>query len=483
MKCTSRVKAVLGRILIAGILVTLSPSALSPQDTAPPGQERQAAVNDSLERAIRAFLASQGVPGAAVAVVRGDSVVFAKGFGVGSIETNQPVTPEMLFQVGSSSKMFAAALVLSLAVEHAVDLDAPVRTYVTRLNVRVANSTLRQLLSHSSGLRDMPGESGAQDESAMAAFVHAWDARMQILPATIAFSYSNAGYTLAGVAAEAVARRPFGDLMSERIFQPLGMARSTYRPLLALTHPTATGHRGAAKSGEVIVVRPYANDTRFWPAGYAYTNVVDFARFVAALMNGGVVAGRQAVPATAVALMLTPQIQVPNIFANTRYGFGLFLGPYRGRASAWHDGQMPGFGSVVRIVPESRLGVIVMMNRENVRPDRIVDAAFDAFGLGDAAASAPPSVIGSLPMSTAEMSSYVGKYSNRADIEIVMRDGALYRRGLGPEQRIYKIGEHRFTVDSTMRNRVVEFTIMPETSKVPAYVHAFLWAYAREKRK
>ncbi|HJU74169.1 MAG TPA: serine hydrolase [Gemmatimonadaceae bacterium] len=434
----------------------------------------------AFERFAGAFLAEHKVPGAAIAIVRNDSIVFAKGFGVTSMDSGAPVGPETLFQLGSASKMFTAALIAELVAQGKLDVRAPVARYVAGLSPAIGARTLHDLLTHSSGLKDEPGGNGSQDESALAAYARTWPDAFALLPAGTVFSYSNQGYALAGLVGQEVTRQPFADLVQERVFQPLGMTRSTYRPRVALTFPIASGHAvpgGGPPAGDAQVVRPFDNDTRIWPAGYAYASAHEVARFMLVMLNGGVVDGRPALRGNTITAMTTGHVRVPNIFDGARYGYGLFVGPYRGLQSVWHDGQMTGFSSYVRMIPPRRLGVVTLLNRSGIRMERLIDAAFEALGVSAQPAAA--SVPAELSMDVAEMAKYVGRYENRFPVEITLRDGKLHRGWFGQSQRIYKIGEQRFTVDSTRRNRGAEFGIVPAAGDRPAYVHAALWAFVR----
>jgi D-alanyl-D-alanine carboxypeptidase len=109
-----------------------------------------------VERVALEELASTKTPGAAVAVVSGSTVVFSHGYGVASVETGEPVSPEMLFRLGSTTKMFTAAAVAGLVIEGKIDLDAPVSRYITGLDESIGKLTAKQLLSHT---RRPPGRS------------------------------------------------------------------------------------------------------------------------------------------------------------------------------------------------------------------------------------------------------------------------------------------------------------------------------------
>ena len=136
-------------------------------------------------------------PGAAVAVVSGDRVVYARGFGVANVETQEPVRPEMLFRLGSTTKMFTAAALVTLAEHGTIDLDRPIGGYVKGLNPKIARVTANQLLSHTAGFLDEAPYYGSNDEAALAREVRSWtESRFFTEPSNI-YSYSNPGYWLA----------------------------------------------------------------------------------------------------------------------------------------------------------------------------------------------------------------------------------------------------------------------------------------------
>src|SRR5262247_358797 len=107
-----------------------------------------------LEKVALAELAETNTPGAAVGIVSGDRLVFAKGFGVSNVETGAPLSPDMLFRLGSTTKMFTAAGVVMLAEEGKLKLDEPIGKYAKGLSPKIAGITAHQLLSHTSGLKD-----------------------------------------------------------------------------------------------------------------------------------------------------------------------------------------------------------------------------------------------------------------------------------------------------------------------------------------
>jgi CubicO group peptidase (beta-lactamase class C family) len=199
------------------------------------------------------------VPGAAVAVVAAGEVAFADGFGTASVETGGPVTADTLFRVGSTTKMFTAAGLVLLAHEDRLRLDAPIGDYASGLHPAIARLTSHQLLTHTSGLADPNAMNGPHDDTALAARVRALGPRDCFDEPGRIHSYSNAGYWLAGFVAQEVAGRPYADHLEARLFRPLGMTRSTFRPTMAMTWPLAIGH-GPEGAGPPAVVRPLADN-------------------------------------------------------------------------------------------------------------------------------------------------------------------------------------------------------------------------------
>src|SRR5271156_1310868 len=108
----------------------------------------------AIERVAIDELQGTKTPGAAVAVISGDRVVFSHGYGVANVETGAPMTPDLLCRLGSTTKMFTASAVVSLALEGKIDLEAPVGQYIPGLDPSIAKLTANQLLSHTSGLHD-----------------------------------------------------------------------------------------------------------------------------------------------------------------------------------------------------------------------------------------------------------------------------------------------------------------------------------------
>ena len=393
-----------------------------------------------LERVVLDELKETHTPGAALAIISEDHVIFAKGFGVASVEAGAPVTPDMLFRLGSTTKMFTAAALLSLAEEHKVDLNQPVGNYIKGLAPKVAQVTANQLLSHTAGLTDVAVMDGPHDDAALARFVLSWKDDVSFAPPGEIYSYSNPGYHLAGYLIEVLSGKPFADAVSERVFRPLGMRRSTFRPIMAMTYPLAQGHEMSAR-GEPRVIHPAPDNAGNWPAGSLFSSVNDLSHFVIAFLNNGQADGRGSLAPAVLARLASPVARVPG--SEEQYGYGLSLRQDRGIRWVEHGGTRAGYVSLIRMAPERHFAVILLANQSSaVLPKTAAKAAELMLPLEPAVE--PKRVVRT--MSAAEMAAYAGAYSNnRRLIELMVRDGTLYARADGVQQPLVSYGENRLS--------------------------------------
>ncbi len=402
-----------------------------------------------LEKTILEELRETKTPGAAIAVVLGDRVIYSRGFGVASVETNEPVRPEMLFRLGSTTKMFTAAALVSLAEGGALDLNAPVGAYVNGLNAKIARVTADHLLSHRSGLFDEAPMMGSHDETALEKEVRSWtESRFFTEPGQV-FSYSNPGYWLAGFLIEHASKRKYADQLEESLFGPLGMKSTTLRPLVAMTFPLAQGHEETPQGPRVI--RPAANNAASWPAGSIFSNVLDLSRFVIAFLNDGRIDGKQVLSPAVIRSVSTPRAKIPG--GDVSYGYGVQLARSRGVDMVSHGGSRAGYGSSIRMVPAKRFAVITVANRTGVGLGATAEKAMEiALSLEPArTTAAAPSAL-----TTTEMNAYAGTYAQGPrTIEVLVRDGKLVLKQNNREQPLVKYGDDDLRVVDGPRYVVV----------------------------
>jgi CubicO group peptidase (beta-lactamase class C family) len=414
-----------------------------------------------LEQVVADELRTTGTPGGAIAVVLGDRVIYTKAFGIANVETNEPVRPEMLFRLGSTTKMFTAAALVSLAEQGKLDLNAPVGSYVTGLNARVGRVTADQLLSHQSGFFDEAPMFGSHDETALEKEVRAWsDTRFFTEPGKI-FSYSNPGYWFAGFLIEHGGKRKYADQLAESIFEPLGMKSTTLRPLVAMTYPLAQGHEETPNGPRVV--RPAANNAASWPAGSIFSNVDDLSRFVIAFLNDGRIDGKQVLPPAVIRTLSTPRAKIPG--GEGSYGYGVQIAKYRGVDLVSHGGSRAGYGSSIRMVPSKKFGVIAVANRTGIGLNATAVKAMEiALPLAPRTTSAAPQTA----LTPADMNAYAGTYSQGPrTMDLLIRDGKLMLKQSNRETPLVKFGDQEIGTDSGAR-----WVVVRGTSGAVEYLHA-----------
>ena len=313
-------------------------------------------------------LARSGAVGAAVAVVHGDEVLLADGFGSTDVDSPSPVTAETAFCVGSTTKAFTAALVAALVDDGTLEWDRPVRHYLEGFSMHdplaTERLTVRDMLSHRSGLPRHDLLWYGNDDWSRAELV----ARLRHLAPNAdlrtRYQYNNLLYIAAGHLCEIVTGSSWEELIRSRLLVPLGMNATTFSPeQSARAGAVAAAH--ATRDGRTSRV-PYARGTALaGPAGSLCAPVVDLLPWMRLLL--GQLGDDAPVSPAGIREILTPQIVMrePGLFPEQRewaYGMGWVLGDYRGRRHAQHSGTVDGFTALISLIPEERLGVAVLAN-------------------------------------------------------------------------------------------------------------------------
>lgn len=326
-------------------------------------------------------MATDNVPGAALALIKDDSIVLEKGYGFRDLAAHAPVTATTLFNIGSLSKSFTALGIAQLVDGEKVDLDAPVARYVPdlRLSDPRTRVTLRQLLSHTSGLPadehwpDVvpPTRVGIVGEFATMPFTASAGAR---------FQYCSRCIVLAAYALEQVTGQSWETYTRAQIFVPLGMTTASFGPhALAQAQEHAQPYRYDAVLGQVPV--PWSRLEyleSLAPAGGINANVDDMARYALLLLGDGTVSGRRLVSAQMMTELHRPEIAVGEDWAssagreNLHYALGWFTADMNRVHVIFHFGGNPGFRAAIALVPSAKVGVVILTNGES---NRFTDAA------------------------------------------------------------------------------------------------------------
>jgi CubicO group peptidase (beta-lactamase class C family) len=401
---------------------------------------------------LEAELHSKNIPGAAVVVVQGDHVLYSQGYGVANAETKTPVTTDTLFRLGSTTKMFVADAVLQLKLP----LDKPIGEIVSDLPPPLRKLTLEQLLTHTAGLHDDAPMQGPLDESALHARVRAMgDDAFFTTPGEV-MSYANPGYVIVGDVISATTGKPFSEAMDELVLRPNGMTHSTFRPLVAMTHPLAIGHDG------MKVMRPFAEHAGNYPPGSLFTSADDVGKFLIALLNRD---------ASLVERMASPRVKVSP--QDRHYGYGLLVQDYRGTRLAVHTGARAGYGSIIMILPKERVAVAILANRTGAILSGTAFEIIDQFVSGPSPSPPPQDAV---PISAEEIAQLTGLYVNSETIrtELANDGGKLVAKFAGQTLPVTKVGADRYRV--APGTQLESFVIVRDSSGTPRYLTTAVWA-------
>jgi CubicO group peptidase (beta-lactamase class C family) len=380
-----------------------------------------------LDELAKQELKSTHTPGAAIALVNGNDVVLLEAFGVESVETNIPLTPDTVFYSGGLSRLFTAATLLSFANDGRVDLDQPIGRYIEHLSPGLGRLTGQQLLTSTSGLREEHQAHALIDDTALGDLARSYgDDRFFTQPGEV-YSGSHVNWVLAGRLIESVAGKPFADAARDRVFAPLGMMRATYRPLIAMTFPLAQGHDVAA-DGSVKVHRPFAGGSVGLPRNSFYS-ARDASRFLLALVNGGAIDGRQALAASVVRKLTSAYVPSPAA-DDEEEGYGVHLSRYAGTRLMSVNTEWAGLATSVRIAPDRRVAAIVFTNRDDyVLLRGTLEAALNSL-LPPGSSAAARTI--AAEVTAADATKYVGTFENERVLRLFVKDGRLFVRDESP---------------------------------------------------
>jgi CubicO group peptidase (beta-lactamase class C family) len=321
----------------------------------------------NIEEYVSKAMENWEVPGLAIAIVKDDSIVFCKGFGVLKINNPELVNQHTIFAIGSCTKAFTAAALGILVDEGKIDWDDKVIGYLPKFQLSdpylTQELTIRDLLSHRSGLEPCNGLwYGTFFDSQELLY------RMRYIKPMIGFrtawNYNNLMFLVAGQIIPAVTKIDWSDFINRRIFLPLKMSESyTSNNQLNDISNIATPHVKVENTVKPIAWR---HIDHIAPAGSICSNVLDMAQWLRLLLNLGMVDGEQIISSNTINEMHSPQ----SIRKNSKsfnenfhlYGLGWTLQDYRGIKMISHNGALDGTSSRIALLPSHKLGIVILTN-------------------------------------------------------------------------------------------------------------------------
>ena len=355
----------LRRFAFAGCLFAmLGTSAFAQSDSDDP-------LSKKADKAVTQLMQEQKIPGTSLAVIRDGKVIKATGYGLANVELNVPVTPQSIFQSGSIGKQFTATAVMMLMEEGKVGLDDSITKYFPEAPPAWKAVTIRHMLTHTSGLPDIFGETEADDyakgildfrrDYTEEEFVRKFITLPLDFQPGEKWNYSNTGYMLLGVMIHRLTGHYWGDFMQQRIFQPLGMTSTRVMSEADIVPNRSSGYRiidGQIKNQEWVA--PSLNTTA---DGGLYTNVLDLAKWDAALYT------EKLLKKSSLDQMWTPvKLNNGKTYADP-YGFGWQINNANGHRVVWHTGGNQGFSVIISRYLDDRLTIVAMTNLDEFHCD------------------------------------------------------------------------------------------------------------------
>ncbi len=318
-----------------------------------------AARADSLDDAVTAELKRQNIPGLAIGIEQDGKITRLSGYGSANLEWQVPVTPDTLFQTGSTGKQFASLAILMLQQEGKLSVEDPIAKHFPDVPASWADIRLKHLLAHSSGLDD--DYAGVDLQKTLS-----WEQVRQLIykmpktrPAGAKWVYCNAAYIMLGMVIEKLTGAPYHVYFTSHIFKPLGMAATRDNSEADIIPGRASGYeREGGKLGAPLQNQAWVSTTFNHTAdGSTYISARDFATYLAAMD----------VPNPAFA-PLWAKAKAPVIKTDrdktSFYGMGWFSATVDGTPIEYHSGSWQGFRSMIVHYPKQKTGIAILVNSD-----------------------------------------------------------------------------------------------------------------------
>ena len=319
---------------------------------------RAAGPDEALAAKIDAVMSGvykSGQPGAAILVQKDGRTIIRKGYGLADLELGVPVTPDMVFRLGSITKQFTAISILLLAQDGKLALQDEIHKFLPDYPTQGKRITVEHLLTHTSGIQsytDLPEWLPLwRKDFTVKELVDLFKDKPMLFEPGTSWSYNNSGYVLLGAIIEKVSGRTYEQFVSERIFKPLGMASSCYGSTERIIPRRVPGYEegpgGFVNASYLSMTQPYA-------AGSLLSTVDDLSRWSEAVFAG------KLVDKGWLGKAFTPYKLTNG--ESTGYGYGWFIADFAGHRSIEHGGGINGFTTHEMTFPEDRIFIAILTN-------------------------------------------------------------------------------------------------------------------------
>ena len=343
---------------IIGLIAVIAP-ARSFAHTAHLTARQTGAIRKLIDNEMR----TSHIPGASAAIGLGQNIVWSEGFGFADIENHVPAKPETAYRTASIGKAMTATAAMRLVEQGKLDLNAPIQKCCPAYPVKDAPITVRDLISHTSGIRHYEGPTAEAEGYITRHYDHVSDALEIFRNDPLVqkpgadFHYTTWGYVVLGCVIEGASGEEYRRFMQETIFQPTGMtATRDDDPRVILPNRA----KGYVMEGGILKNARWADMSAKMAAGGFITTAPDLVRFMQAWMKGGLVSTETK------ALMLAPYV-LPNKGGTVdNFGLGWYVDDYHGLKSALYGGSTAQVSGFIFFVPEKQVAVAFLFNLEDV---------------------------------------------------------------------------------------------------------------------
>ncbi len=442
-------RTIILKALLLGAHLTCQTSWLDGQTPNIVPSKEYATVASNLSRFIETEIRQKKIDAFSIALIDGDQIVWAQGFGIVDAATNKAATAQSIYRVGSVSKLLNDVAVMQLVEQGRFVLDDDIRKLLP--DFAPANSfeepiTLRQLMNHESGLvRESPvGNYFDPTGPSLAETIDSLNKTKVLHAPGSKTKYSNAAVSVAGYAVERVLGLPFAQVLKTNVLDPIGMVHSSFELDESIQAELATGMMWSY-DGRRFEAPRFALGTL--PAGNLYSSVLDLAQFMRLIFNEGRAGNRQVLSPEILTQMLQQQTLPDG--QQRSYGIGFRLGTLEGHSTFEHGGAVYGYATQFRGVLGKEIGVVAVASLDvaNGFVSRVADDALRLMLATKSGTDPLPQLVSTESIDRTTARQMAGLYSNgKNQVRLFESGGRLMMQGGTYDNEIRRLGE-RMVVD------------------------------------
>lgn len=335
----------------------------------------------ALEAEVQRAMLEGKIPSCTVALVEGDRVIWANGFGYANLWARTPAVPSTVYLIGSTFKAMATVALLKLMEEGKFKLDDRISDHLTSFKIQNENPknpvTFRHLFTHVSGLPADFGPIPVWGDGGVPPLEEYLSKKLKLATPTMEKEvYSNMAFTLIGYLVEKFSGLPFKKYMQDNLFKPAEMVNTAFHPRPDMDERLAVPYIYDTNTGATVPAERLK--AQVWPAGIVYGTVLDQANWLILNLNGGAFKGKQIIAAQTLQQMHTRQYDkfkgpVEGLWGGKEAGFGLtwWVESRGGELHFAHSGSVPGYTAFLLGNRDKKLGFAILTNGNRAHPHLI----------------------------------------------------------------------------------------------------------------